>query len=200
MADPKVKDRVKQLAQGQGGETEVTLSTGVRVRLHAVSGSLVEDVKEAVPMPRVPVVYIEAKDREEENPSDPRYLEAVEEVRRRRGDAVLDALLMFGVELLDGLPEDDRWLKSLKLLERKKRLDLSGFDLKDDFDLEYLYKRHVAVAGADLGLIAQLQSVRPEEAARARRSFLGDETRSRARGLRAEALDPDGDRDEPAAG
>ncbi|RPJ40041.1 MAG: hypothetical protein EHM35_00095 [Planctomycetaceae bacterium] len=199
MADARVKDRAKQLARGQGDETEVTLSTGVRVRLHSVSGSLVEDVKDAIPFPKVPVVFIKEKEREEENPSDQGYLAAYEEVRNKRGNAVLDALLLFGLELLDGVPEGD-WLKKLKFLERKGLLDLSGFDLEDDFDREYLYKRHVAVAGADLQTISPLQSLRPEEVARARRSFLGDAPRGADRGLRAEALDPDGDRDEPAAG
>lgn len=200
MADPRVKDRAKELARGQGDdEAVVTLSTGVRVRLHAVSGALVEDVKDAVPYPKVPVVYIEAKDREEENPSDPGYLAAVERVSKQRGDAVLDALLTFGVELLDGVPEDGAWLKKLKLLERRGRLNLSGFDLDDEFDREYLYKRHVAVAGADLQTIGPLQSVRPEEVARARRSFLGDAARDGARRVRPEELGPDGDRDEPGA-
>jgi hypothetical protein len=200
MADARVKDRAKQLAQGQGvDDAVVTLSTGVQVRLHAVSGSLVEDVKDAIPEPKVPVVYIEAKDREEENPSDPNYIKAMEEWQRKRGDAVLDALLTFGVELLDGVPEDGKWLKGLKLLERKKLLDLSGFDLEDEFDREYLFKRHVAVAGADLQYLAPLQSVRPEEVARARRTFLGHEARDSGRGLRAKELDTDGDRDESGA-
>lgn len=201
MADARVKERAKELARGQGDEDAlVTLSTGVRVRLHPVSGSLVEDLKAAIPDPPVPVVWIEAKEREEENPNDPRYLAAVEKTRQERGDAVLDALIMFGVELVDGLPEDDTWLKKLRLLEKVRQLDLSGFNLKDDFDLEFLYKRYVAVAGADLQMLAPLQSVRPQEVARARKMFLGDEERDTAGGLRAEERGTDGDRDESAAG
>jgi hypothetical protein len=199
MADARVKERAKEMASGQGEEMVLTLTTGVRVRLHAVSSSLVEDMRMAIPEPPVPVVWIEAKEREEENPNDPRYLEAIAQMQRERATAVLDGLIMFGVELMDGLPEDDSWLKKLKLLEKMGRISLKGFDLKDEFDREFLYKRYVAVAGADLQTLAPLQSVRPQEVVRARGMFLGDEARDTARRLRSEGRDTDGDRDEPAS-
>ena len=189
----KVKDTAKRLASGQGDSTVVTLSTGVVVRLHPVSSSLVEEMKAAIEMPKVPVVYIEEKEREEENPNDPRYIEAVEEVNRKRADAIFDALCTFGVELVDGLPEDGLWIKKLKLLERRGALDLSGFNLEDEFDLEFLYKRYVAVAGTDLQLIGGLHGFRPMEVARARAMFLGDETGDADRGISSEGVSEDGD-------
>ena len=189
-----LKDEAKRLARGQG-EDEFTLSTGVVVRLKPVSSSLVEEMKGSIKMPPVPKVWIEAKEREEENPNDPRYIEQVEEVNSKRSDAIFDALCMFGVELVDGLPEDDIWTKRLKMLERRGHLDLSDFDLKDDFDLKFLYKRFVAVAGADLNLISGLHGFRPIEVARARATFLGDEKRNTDRGVPAEELDQDEHRD-----
>lgn len=189
----KVKDTAKRLASGQGESTIVTLSTGVVVELHPVSSSLVEEMKAAIEMPPVPVVWIEEKEREEENPNDPRYIEAVEEVQRKRADSIFDALCTFGVELVDGLPEDDVWLKKLKLLERRGALNLSGFNLEDEFDLEFLYKRYVAVAGTDLQLIGGLHGFRPMEVARARAMFLGDETGDSAGRVSDEGDDQDGD-------
>lgn len=193
MTEKAVVDAAKQIASGQGEEQIITLSTGVCVRLHPVSSSLVEEMKAAVPMPPVPVVYIEAKDREEENPNDPRYIDAVEEVNRKRGDAILDALLIFGVELLDGLPEDNTWLKKLRYLERRALLDLSGFDLDDDFDLEFLYKKYVGVAGTDLRIISGLHGFSPMEVARARATFLDHATGDSGRRARAEERGQDGD-------
>jgi len=193
-----VKNEAKRIARGQGDSEVVTLSTGVVVRLSPVSSSLVEELKAAVPMPAVPVVFIAEKEREEENPNDPRYIEAVEEANRKRADAIFDALCIFGVELVDGLPEDDAWLKKLRLLEKRAALDLSGFDLEDEFDLEFLYKRYVAVAGTDLQLIGGLHGFRPLEVARARAMFLGDEGRGADRGVSAVTDDKDADRDEPA--
>jgi hypothetical protein len=190
-----IKEEAKRLARGQGDDI-FALSTGVRVRLRPVSSSLVEEMKGAIKMPDVPVVWIEAKEREEENPNDPRYIQAVEEANSKRADAIFDALVTFGVELVDGLPEDETWIKKLKLLERRGKLDLSGFDLNDDFDLEFLYKRYVAVAGADLEIIGGLHGFRPLEVARARAMFLGDEERNPARRVPAEERNQDEHRDE----
>lgn len=190
----KVKEEAKRIARGQRKEDEVfELSTGVRVRLNPVSTSLVEEVQRSVPMPDVPVVYIEAKDREEENPNDPQYIKDVEEATDKRGDAVFDALCMFGIELVDGLPEDDLWLKKLRYLEKRGIMDLSGFNLKDEFDLEFLYKRYVAVAGADLRMISGLHGFNPLEVARSRAIFLGDEAGDTDRGVPAIEDNQDGD-------
>lgn len=191
-----VKDEAKRLARGQGESEVVTLSTGVTVRLKPVSSSLVEEMKGAVKMPPVPTVWIEAKEREEENPNDPKYIEDVQAAERQRADAVFDALAVFGVELEDGLPEDDAWLKKLKLLERRGSIDLSGFNLKDEFDLEFLYKRYVAIAGTDLQLLSGLHGFRPLEVARARATFLGDQGRDTAGRVSAKERDEDEYRDE----
>lgn len=188
-----VKDQAKKLADRQGDSEIVTLSTGVVVRLHPVSSSLVEEMKSAYEMPSVPVVFIPEKEREEENPNDPKYIDEVERVQSKRADAILDALVTFGVELVDGLPEDDSWLKRLRLLERRGNLNLSGFDLEDEFDLEFLYKRFVAVAGTDLNLIGGLHGFRPMEVARARATFLGNKSRDSAGGIPAEGNDSDKD-------
>jgi hypothetical protein len=191
MTTSELKDRAKEL-RGQSDEITV-LSTGVRVKLHPVSSALIEDLKAVIPYPEVPVVHIEDKDRDEENPNDPTYLAQVEETNRKRGDAALAGLLEFGVELIDGLPEDDTWIKKLNRLAKKRQLDLSGFDLNDEFDKEFLYKRYVAVAGDDLRMIAPLHGLNPLGVARARATFLGNEIRDADRGLPAERDDTDGD-------
>ena len=187
-----VLDTAKRIVGGQD-DAEVVLSTGIRVKLCPVSSSLVEELRSSVKMPDVPVVYIEAKDREEENPNDPIYIGLVQEAMRKQSDAMLDALILFGIELLDGLPDDNGWLDRLKFIEKRGTLDLSGFDLSNDFDLEFLYKRYVAVAGADLSMISQLHGFRPLEVARARKMFLGDEERSTSSGTRTEEHGEDGD-------
>lgn len=193
MSDKKnVLDTAKRISGGRD-DRELVLSTGIRVRLNPVSSALVEEIKSSVPMPDVPKVYIKEKEREEENPNDPAYIEAVEVANAKRSDAMFDALVLFGIELVDGLPEDDLWLKKLRRLERKGHLDFSGLDLDDEFDLEYLYKRYVAVAGADLSIVAGLHGFQPLEVARARRMFLGDEERDTTGGTSAEEHGQDGD-------
>jgi hypothetical protein len=142
----------------------VTLSTGVRARLRAVSPTLIYDVTRRIQDPAIPMQYIEDKGREEPNPTHPEYLREVERADRERGTAANDTLVMFGVELTDGLPEDDDWLMRLRWMEKHGHLDLSDYDLDDDIDLEFLYKRFIAVAGADMILVTKLAGLNMEEA------------------------------------
>jgi hypothetical protein len=66
-----------------------------------------------------------------------------------RTNAFMDIIAAMTIELVDELPEDDKWLKHLKLLEKIGRLDLSKFDLDDDIDLEFLFLKHKALSLRD---------------------------------------------------
>ena len=113
MADKEVKEAAKEIVQREQDIDEIhVLSTGIRVKLSSVSGTLIDDLRAAIEDPPIPVVYIDEKSREEENPNDPAYLAAVEEANRRRGVAMLDAIMIFGMELVDGMPKDDVWSRS----------------------------------------------------------------------------------------
>jgi len=160
-----------------GHDGPVTLSTGVRARIVPVAATLLEEVAARIPAPEVPVWHNPDKDRDEPNPLHPRYIEAEAKANRDRGLAAIDAMVMFGVELVDGLPDDDGWLDKLKFLEKKGLLSLDDYDVSDPVDKEFLYKRFIAVASADLALISRRSGITPEEIARAAGSFPGNETR-----------------------
>ena len=159
------------------GDGVVTLSTGVRARLVPVSINLVRDAAMRVPDPEVPKFLNEEKGREEENPNDPAYLKAVAEAAEKRATAGMDAAILFGVELADGLPENDGWLRKLKFMERRGQIDLSEFDLDDPFDREFLYKKYVAVAASDMDRVSELSGFGRGEVDAALASFPGDEER-----------------------
>jgi hypothetical protein len=91
-------------------------STGIVGRLKAVSPSLVDTVVSRIKEPKIPVWHDPDKDRDEPNPSNPDYLAALEQFNHDRGIAAMDAMIMFGVELKDGLPEDDEWVDELAIL------------------------------------------------------------------------------------
>lgn len=152
-------------------EKVTTLSTGVRARLTPVSGALISDVVSKIKDPIVPTFHNADKDREEPNPSDPSYIAALAEAERQRGQASIDAVIMFGIELVDSLPENDQWLLNLKRLEKKGLLDLSEYDLEDLIDVEYLYKKYIAVGNADFTLLAKLSGVTQEDIAKAEAGF-----------------------------
>lgn len=151
-----------------------TFSTGVRVRFTAINPATIAEVVARVKEPEVPVWHNEAKGRDEPNPNDPSYLRAVERADEARGIATMDAMALFGFELVDGLPEDDGWLKNLRMLERLGHMDLSTFDLDDDWDKEFLYRKHVAMETDDWTLLMSRVGVTPEGVTHAEDGFPGN--------------------------
>jgi hypothetical protein len=147
------------------------LSTGVRAILHPVSASLMQDVVSRIPEPEIPIKYNEAKGRDEPNEFSPIYLKAVSDTERKRASASIDAMAMFGIELVDGLPESTKWLQNLKLMEKLGNLDLSIFDLEDEIDLEFLFKRYIALGNDDLIKIGMLTGIKREDIEQAKASF-----------------------------
>jgi hypothetical protein len=157
------------------------MSTGVRARLQSVSAALIQDAIARVEEPQPPVWLNPETEEEEPNFVHPDHLKALSVYEQEQSAAALDAVLMFGIELEDGLPEDDKWLRRLKYMEKRLgTIDLSNFDLEDEMDQEYLYKRYIALGADDYALLANLSGVSIEEVARATRTFPGDEGRNPA--------------------
>lgn len=163
--------------RSEAGENLV-LSTGVRARLRPVAPRLLDDVAYKIKDPDPPMWHNEAADRDEPNPFDSVYNRELAETQRARGLAQLDVLIVCGVELLDGIPDVKSWLPPLKMLERlTKQPFLDGFDLNDELDREYVYKKYVAVGNADLVNLTKLAGLTPAEVDQAVKAFSGDKER-----------------------
>lgn len=164
-------DVAKDMSARDGNNRIFEVEPGVRVRLRPVSASLIDDVTSRIPEPDVPMWHNKDKDRDEPNPSDPGYLIALEQMNRKRGIVAMDAMVMFGAELVDGLPASDEWLRKLKWMERHNMIDLSGYDLDDELDREFVYKRYVAVTPDLLAKISEVSGISSQEVERAEKSF-----------------------------
>lgn len=149
----------------------ITLSTGVRAILRPVSASLISEVMATVEDPEIPTWEHPDKGRVEPNPDDPTYLKELSKAEQRRGQASVDAVIMFGVELVDPLPVDGHWLKKLKFMAKRGMVKLDDFDLDDELDMEFLFKRYVAVANEDIVTIGRLSGLNQEALQEAERSF-----------------------------
>jgi hypothetical protein len=149
----------------------IRLSTGVIVKLIPVPITAIQEASIAIEDPPVPTQTVEGKDYPVENPNDPDYLKAKNKAFQERIQAGFDVMAMLGIELVDGLPEDDKWLKKLKFLEKRGRLDLSDYDLEDDFELEFVFKRFYAMGSDDWNLLSQLSGVTEEDIAKAEDNF-----------------------------
>lgn len=154
-----------------------TTSHGIRFRVQPVTTSLIDEVTSRIKDPEIPMWHNEDKGRDEPNPSDPVYLKEMEATAHRRGVASIDALIMFGIDLVDGVPEDDAWLKKLQYMEKRGTLSLKGYDLKDPVDLEFLYKKMVVSNNDVLNLVSQASGITAEDVELAEASFRGDAER-----------------------
>lgn len=146
----------------------IVLSTGIRVRLHSVSASLIDEVRARIKDPDVPIIHDEEKGRELPNPSDPTYLRQLEEAEETRNRAALDAVIMFGTELLDGLPDDNVWIDRLEFLDINVGAD-------DATAREFAYKKYIAVGAPDLPILFTASAATEAEVQQAMRGFRGDE-------------------------
>lgn len=164
-------------ARQERDDDTITLSTGVRVRQKSVSPSLLAEVTGRIVYPDVPMFHNADKGRDEPNESDPAYRAAVAQANQEQGMAVMDALALFGLELVDPIP-DDGWDKKLRLLG-------IDFDHDDPVEREFYYKKHIAMTVADFEILKGLSGVTPEGVSRAEKSFPGDEARSTNRRARA---------------
>ena len=157
--------------QGQPATQEwQRLSTGIEARIVPVGASLIDDVVSRIIDPPVPIFHNPDKNRDEENPLDPAYQQALQATARRRATAAMETMLLFGLQLKE-IPPAESWLPRLQLLERRGLLDLSGFDLEDPLELELVYKKYIAAGTQDLIAIGQRAGLNSRDVEDAARSF-----------------------------
>jgi len=166
---------VIQVAKGAESDDSdvVTLSTGYRARIKPVGASLIDDAVAQIENPPVPTYMDEAKGREEENPHDPKYLRDLKDAERKQAQVAMDAMVMFGIQLVDGVPDDDTWLRQLTFYAKRSGLDLSEYDLDDPLEKEFLFKKYIATGTMDLLEVGRRAGLRREDVADAVKSFPG---------------------------
>ncbi len=158
-------------------ENKVTLSTGVVFNITNVPPYAFDAMKKKIAptRPNVPTVYIETKDRSEQNPNDPDYIEAMEAYDIRLTESLIDMILTLGTEV-DKLPEgfpkhtDKGW---------SDKLELAGLDIPEEDHPRYLAWIKLCAARTldDLQALilacARSAGVTEEDAAEAAGSFRG---------------------------
>lgn len=170
----------KRVTEPREERSIITLSTGYKARLMPVSAKLLDDIAHSVTEPPVPKQFIEAKGREEYNPLDPTYQLEVKEANRLRGLRTTEALVMFGIQLVDPVPPVAEWLPKLQYLEKRGNLDLSGFDFNDPMDMEFVFKNYIAVSTQDLVFASMASGLTDEEVAEAIAGFQRQKVRDAA--------------------
>lgn len=103
--DETTRTVVEGLEEIERGECDtVTLSTSVVLKIKPVPKFFIFDVTARITKPKPPLVFIENKGREEENPDDPDYQEALEKWVINVASAGNDVALLRGSEI-ESIPE-----------------------------------------------------------------------------------------------
>jgi len=150
----------------------VELSTGVKVKFNVAPRMLLEQAILNVDFPEVPVQTLE-DGRQVENPNHPEYLKARIDAINKQGDASIDVMIAF-VDLVDGLPKDDDWIKRIDYLTRLGHIDLGNYNLEDELDKEFVYKKYIAFGRTDLNKLTSSNRITEEDRQTAKDSFQGD--------------------------
>lgn len=161
-------------------------STGIQITLKAAPALLIEQSQSLIKAPKPPKQKLE-DGREVVNELHPDHQEALQRYDRECNMAALDTMVMFSVGLPDGLPEDKDWIKQLKYLEKHNRFSLNGYDLDDEDDREFIYKRYIALGNDELLLVSKINGIRQEDVEAFSDTFQSTEKRSRHSPLPSEA-------------
>lgn len=174
------------------GQELITLSTGVVLRLMKPSRFLLQEkARQMLPkQPKAPKVFVESKGREEENPADPDYIEAIGRWTAEWAEASENATILMGTvieSLPEGFerPEDTSWAQELA--------DAYGLEVPSSKPLRYCaWLKLWAVRTDDdaqrlKDATDSLLGIPQRQVEEAMESFRGGEERSEDMGTPAEA-------------
>jgi hypothetical protein len=171
----------------QGDPSIFVAGTGVKLKMKRVSQMIIADAKRRLPEPRIPKTYIEEKGRDEPNPQDPEYLEALAHYQYDTAMLAVRVYLIMGTEpvfIPEGMVDYKSPVWSDAILSADEGADIpeSGprryfawlkyYALPDDQVMQCM-NRIVRYSGG--ALEAQVRS--------AQESFRGDEARDADPGL-----------------
>lgn len=127
--------------------SEVSLSNGIKLKFKAIPPMLLNSIGQAIPMPKIPKVWLEDKQREEENPNHPDYIQAIADRNNLVAKATMDLILYACVEVVDvpdGLikEEDESW----HVMARMASID---FNKDDPIERKLAWFRTYAIANMD---------------------------------------------------
>jgi hypothetical protein len=168
MSDNLVSPAVQTARETTSEPGMVILANGLRAKLVPVPAAVISEVTSRVKEPDVPMWADPERDgRLVQNPNDPEYIKAQKDVDQQRTNGMLDAAALFGIELFDPIPPQKTWLSKLKML----KIDISAYNLEDELELEFVYKRFILATGDVLSEIMRLSTVSAGDINRADASF-----------------------------
>lgn len=137
------------------GEDTVTLTSGITLIVQAVSPYAIREALRRTREPEVPIIHDADKGRDEPNPNDPDYLKAMDEWVERVQETTNNVFYLLGTQLkVDSEtgrpvlpsgrfgPEDDGWLRILKVLDIE-------IDVTDSFERYLAWLKYYAITNPE---------------------------------------------------
>lgn len=145
---------------------------GIKIKLSPVATSIfteaMAEIEDAIP----PTYTNKETGKDELNPAHPQYQKDIKKVEKQKIEASMNAMILFGIELIDPVPEDTKWLDLLVYGKRiTKEEKKAALEDETGIDLEFLYKKYVVTDGDITNQLARLTGVTQEQIASAQKSF-----------------------------
>lgn len=118
--DPEIVEAAAAAIEGDELPDTLPLQSGVVLRLRPIPPGLLRKAAARIPEPVVPKVWLDDKEREEENPNDPNYLAALAKRSEEQALAQMDVAILYGTsiaEVPEGTPQPDDEEWSVDLIE-----------------------------------------------------------------------------------
>jgi len=166
----------QQVAENEIKDSAWITSSGDKIKTSAVPFSVYMAILSKIKDPLPPVEMDEDLGRKVPNFNNPEYLRELSENSQKRSDETINIAVLFGVELVDGVPPKEKWLNRLLFSQRiTGEPNLDSFNLEDKIDLEFIYKKFVALASIeDINKILMEIGISAEKVEKADESFRGD--------------------------
>lgn len=170
MSNSKVAENAAITAIDEKEQGEIyTTAGGHRVRFRPVGVGLIQKVSSQIPDPIVPVVpHPNDESRLIENPMDPQYRKELQKVSAAREEAIVNALFLRSIELLDEIPDKSEWLDDLVFLGVVSEQEVETATPKH---IELWFKKHVVADKETQNRIMKSMGLTEGMVAEARQTF-----------------------------
>lgn len=145
---------------------------GFSVRFHPVAANVIREAQVRIPDPVAPTFVHPTSGEERENLSHPEYIKELAAVKELRVKAAMNAMLLFGLELIDPIPDDNDWLDKLLYLQLINQAEFDEATSEEGKFLRELFYKNFIVS--DLIVLKKLQGlsgITEEMIAQARKTF-----------------------------
>lgn len=173
MSNPAVEVKKEQVKKNNSKKKVYINDDGVKYRLVPVSAIMVQAAMDKIPDPVIRTYTDKKTGKELPNPAHPDYARELKEVEHARQLASMDAMVMFGIEIIGEIPEDNKWIKQMLFMELISEGDAEDA-MTDDFAKEFYYKKFKMGDPSTIGKLGELSGITEEKIASATKSFPSD--------------------------